>query len=155
MDQDFIALRNRIVLAVLVAIVFTIPLIIFIFNKFGNNSSLILNSLNKKENLVLLVTKEECKSCEDSENLLKKQKVNYTLLNKDQETNYEKIIRKIGISDDDIIVPTIIYVEEGLLYSSLVTPTKKELISYIEINNLSEDKLIIYQRINKLLIDKK
>ena len=52
----------------------------------------------------------------------------------------EKIIRKIGISDDDIIVPTIIYVEEGLLYSSLVTPTKKELISYIEINNLSEDK---------------
>ena len=88
----------------------------------------------------LLVTKEECKSCEDSENLLKKQKVNYTLLNKDQETNYEKIIRKIGISDDDIIVPTIIYVEEGLLYSSLVTPTKKELISYIEINNLSEDK---------------
>ena len=48
MDQDFIALRNRIVLAVLVAIVFTIPLIIFIFNKFGNNSSLILNSLNKK-----------------------------------------------------------------------------------------------------------
>ncbi|MCI8568356.1 MAG: hypothetical protein HFJ11_00050 [Bacilli bacterium] len=140
MDQDFIALRNRIVLAVLVAIVFTIPLIIFIFNKFGNNSSLILNSLNKKENLVLLVTKEECKSCEDSENLLKKQKVNYTLLNKDQETNYEKIIRKIGISDDDIIVPTIIYVEEGLLYSSLVTPTKKELISYIEINNLSEDK---------------
>ncbi len=141
MDQDFIALRNRIVLAVLVAIVFTIPLIIFIFNKFGNNSSLILNSLNKKENLVLLVTKEECKSCEDSENLLKKQKVNYTLLNKDQETNYEKIIRKIGISDDDIIVPTIIYVEEGLLYSSLVTPTKKELISYIEINNLSEDKI--------------
>lgn len=140
MDQDFIALRKRIVLAVLVAIVFTIPLIIFIFNKFGNNSSLILNSLNKKENLVLLVTKEECKSCEDSENLLKKQKVNYTLLNKDQETNYEKIIRKIGISDDDIIVPTIIYVEEGLLYSSLVTPTKKELISYIEINNLSEDK---------------
>ena len=140
MDQDFIALRNRIVLAVLVAIVFTIPLIIFIFNKFGNNSSLILNSLNKKENLVLLVTKEECKSCEDSENLLKKQKVNYTLLNKDQETNYEKIIRKIGISDDDIIVPTIIYVEEGLLYSSLVTPTKKELISYIEINNLSDDK---------------
>ena len=140
MDQDFIALRNRIVLAVLVAIVFTIPLIIFIFNKFGNNSSLILNSLNKKENLVLLVTKEECKSCEDSENLLKKQKVNYTLLNKDQETNYEKIIRKIGISDDDIIVPTIMYVEEGLLYSSLVTPTKKELISYIEINNLSEDK---------------
>mgnify|MGYP001152816195 CR=1 FL=1 len=140
MDQDFIALRNRIVLAVLVAIVFTIPLIIFIFNKFGNNSSLILNSLNKKENLVLLVTKEECKSCEDSENLLKKQKVNYTLLNKDKETNYEKIIRKIGISDDDIIVPTIIYVEEGLLYSSLVTPTKKELISYIEINNLSEDK---------------
>lgn len=140
MDQDFIALRNRIVLAVLVAIVFTIPLIIFIFNKFGNNSSLILNSLNKKENLVLLVTKEECKSCEDSENLLKKQKVNYTLLNKDQETNYEKIIRKIGISDDDIIVPTIIYIEEGLLYSSLVTPTKKELISYIEINNLSEDK---------------
>ncbi len=140
MDQDFIALRNRIVLAVLVAIVFTIPLIIFIFNKFGNNSSLILNSLNKKENLVLLVTKEECKSCEDSENLLKKQKVNYTLLNKDQETNYEKIIRKIGISDDDIIVPTIIYVEEGLLYSSLVTPTKKELISYIEINNLSENK---------------
>ena len=140
MDQDFIALRHRIVLAVLVAIVFTIPLIIFIFNKFGNNSSLILNSLNKKENLVLLVTKEECKSCEDSENLLKKQKVNYTLLNKDQETNYEKIIRKIGISDDDIIVPTIIYVEEGLLYSSLVTPTKKELISYIEINNLSEDK---------------
>lgn len=140
MDQDFIALRNRIVLAVLVAIVFTIPLIIFIFNKFGNNSSLIFNSLNKKENLVLLVTKEECKSCEDSENLLKKQKVNYTLLNKDQETNYEKIIRKIGISDDDIIVPTIIYVEEGLLYSSLVTPTKKELISYIEINNLSENK---------------
>lgn len=140
MDQDFIALRNRIVLAVLVAIVFTIPLIIFIFNKFGNNSSLILNSLNKKENLVLLVTKEECKSCEDSENILKKQKVNYTLLNKDQEINYEKIIRKIGISDDDIIVPTIIYVEEGLLYSSLVTPTKKELISYIEINNLSEDK---------------
>lgn len=134
MDQDFIALRNRIVLAVLVAIVFTIPLIIFIFNKFGNNSSLILNSLNKKENLVLLVTKEQCKSCEDSENILKKQKVNYTLLNKDQETNYEKIIRKIGISDDDIIVPTIIYVEEGLLYSSLVTPTKKELISYIEIN---------------------
>ena len=47
--------------------------------------------------------------------------------------DYQRILRKIKISENDIVIPTMIYVEEGNLKSSLVDiKNKNELLSYIE-----------------------
>ena len=67
--------------------------------------------------------------------ILKKQNVNYYEINIDKTTinDYQRILRKIKISENDIVIPTMIYVEEGNLKSSLVDiKNKNELLSYIE-----------------------
>ena len=66
---------------------------------------------------------------------MKKKKVPYYELNFDETTinDYNRILRKIKISENDIVIPSLIYIEEGNLKSSLVDiKGKNELLSYIE-----------------------
>lgn len=140
MSEELILLRNRFLFALGVAIAFAVPSIIFVINKFGDQPSKILKMINNEETMVLLITEDGCKKCSNIENVLKEYEVNYTLLNKDKELKYEEILHKINIPKSDVEPPTIIYVEEGKLHSSLVSANKEELLSYISINELDNSK---------------
>ena len=61
--------------------------------------------------------------------------VPYYELNFDKTTinDYKRILRKIKISENDIVIPTLIYIKDGNLKSSLVDiKDKNELLSYLE-----------------------
>lgn len=140
MSEELIELRNRFLIGIAIATVFCIPFLFFFINKFGYKPSKIFESLKNKESIVLLVTKDKCNECTNIENILKENAVNYMLLNKDRESKYNEILRKIDIPSSDITPPTVIYLEKGTLHSSLLKPNEVELIDFINLNELSSSK---------------
>jgi len=139
-DPEFIMLRNRFIIGVIVALVFTIPLTFFFINKLGDKPSKILEGIRNQETMLILVTEEECSSCQKVEEILEENEVSYSLLNKDVDMKYSQILKEIDFTESDITPPTIIYLVDGKLNSSLVTTNKKEILSYIDYNNLISTK---------------
>ena len=139
-DPEFIMLRNRFIIGLVAALVFTIPLTFFFINKLGDKPSKILEGITNQETMLILVTEDDCASCQKVEKILQENEVTYSLLNKNVDSKYSQILKEIDIPESDITPPTIIYLVDGKLNSSLVTPNKKEVLSYIEYNNLISTK---------------
>lgn len=134
MDEDFIKLRNRVFKAFVITLIFTVPLLFFVINKFGNKPSLILNNINKKEDFLLLIVENKCTQCENIEKILNDKNISYTTLNKDKEPRYEEILKEIDLTKNEIKYPAIIYIKNGSLYSFYVTPTKQQILNYLKTN---------------------
>lgn len=134
-DEEFIKLKNNFFKSVFFVLLFIVPFTIALITKFGTNNTNIENKIRNKETMLILITEKKCNKCREIKDILKKQNVNYYEINIDKTTinDYQRILRKIKISENDIVVPTMIYVEEGNLKSSLVDiKNKNELLSYIE-----------------------
>ncbi|MBQ9018741.1 MAG: hypothetical protein IJ097_00315 [Bacilli bacterium] len=131
-DKEFIKLRNKFLLDVLIVLIFIIPIIFILKNKIIGNESKILKTIKKEEKVVLLIKSKNCKKCDKSEKVLKDNKIKYIVLNKDTNIDYEKIIKKIDIKKDNIVSPTIIYIENQKVISFLTNiKTEKELEDFI------------------------
>ncbi len=136
-DEEFIRLKNNFFKISFFVLLFMIPFTIALVTKFGVNKTELETHIKNKESLLILVTKKKCNRCEETKKELKKENVNYYELNIDKTTinNYQSILRRIKITESDIIIPTLIYIEDGVLKSSLVDiNSKSELLSYIEYN---------------------
>ena len=93
--------------------------------------------LKKNDSMVILVIENKCDRCNKSREVLNELNVNYFILNKDTERDYNSIIRKLNI-EDEIQVPSIIYVDEGNLYSYIYNiRNKKEITDFVENYNLN------------------
>lgn len=139
-DPEFIMLRNRFIIGLVAALVFTIPLTFFFINKLGDKPSKILDGISNQETMLLLVTEQDCNSCKNVENILKENNVSYSVLNKDKESKYSQILKKLDFTQSDATPPTIIYIVDGKVYSSLVETEETKVLSYIENNNLISTK---------------
>lgn len=134
-DEEFIKLKNNFFKSVFFVLLFIVPFTIALITKFGTNNTNIENKIKNKETMLILITEKKNNKCREIKDILKKQNVNYYEINIDKTTinDYQRILRKIKISENDIVIPTMIYVEEGNLKSSLVDiKNKNELLSYIE-----------------------
>lgn len=134
-DEEFIKLKNNFFKSVFFVLLFIVPFTIALITKFGTNNTNIENKIRNKETMLILITEKKCNKCREIKDILKKQNVNFYEINIDKTTinDYQRILRKIKISENDIVIPTMIYVEEGNLKSSLVDiKNKNELLSYIE-----------------------
>lgn len=134
-DEEFIKLKNNFFKSVFFVLLFIVPFTIALITKFGTNNTNIENKIRNKETMLILITEKKNNKCRKIKDILKKQNVNYYEINIDKTTinDYQRILRKIKISENDIVIPTMIYVEEGNLKSSLVDiKNKNELLSYIE-----------------------
>lgn len=139
-DPEFIMLRNRFIIGLIAALVFTIPLTFFFINKLVDKPSKILEEITNQETMLILVTEDDCASCQKVEKVLQENEVAYNRLNKDTDSKYSQILKEIDVTESDITPPTIVYLVDGKLNSSLVTTTKKEVLLYIEYNNLISTK---------------
>ncbi len=137
MNEELIELRNRFLFGLGVALVFTIPMLFVFINKFGDKPSKVLEYINNDESMVLFIVEEDCKNCSKTENILKENSVPYTKINRDRESKYEEILKRINIPKSDIEAPSIIYLKDGELHSSLIKPENEELLSFIDFNSLS------------------
>ena len=137
-DPEFVMLRNRVLIGIFVSILFIVPICFFIKNKLLVTDSDLEKSIKKQEDILILFIEDKCSKCKSYEKKLIDLNVNYFVLNKSTKKNYKTILYKIETNDDEVIPPTLIYVREGKVYSTLVDiKSNNELETY-----LSKHKLI-------------
>lgn len=118
-DPEFIELSGRYVLGILVALIFCVPLFFFFKNRWAVSTTWI-DKVKENEEVVFLVTENDCTNCKKIENELNDLLVEYTLINPNKVNEYEDLLKVLDISKDDIIPPTIIYVKEEKIVATLV-----------------------------------
>ena len=133
-------LVKKILLVIFIFLLFFIPGFIIFKTKFGAMYTNVINRLDKEDTFVILFTKEDCNFCKKTKNILKNEEIKYEEINTDRERYYDTIIHKLEISRNEIKEPTVMYIKDGKLKSSLVNiNNKEELILYLENNNISKE----------------
>ena len=136
-DKEFIELRNKFFLGLFIAIIFIVPISIFLKNKLYITDPDIIKGIDKRNNMIILITNEDCSYCSKVRKELDNLNVNYYLLNSDRERSYETILMKLNLTDSDIIYPSLVYIEEGKVVSTLVDIKDiKDVDTYLENYNL-------------------
>ena len=118
-DSEFIKLRNRFLIALGIALIFSLPLFFFLKNNLSPKESKIILSIQKEESFFLLIREEKCESCKEIIQKLNELKINYKSTNKDRDYHYEKILQSLDCPKSDIISPTLIYIKEGKRKASI------------------------------------
>lgn len=134
-DKEFIRLKRVFFKSSFYILLFMVPFTIALITKFGYKTTNIEKSIRNDESLLILVTEKDCSRCKEIKGILKEKKVPYYELNFDKTTinDYQRILRKAQIGEHDIVIPTLIYIQDGNLKSSLVDiKDKNDLLSYIE-----------------------
>lgn len=120
MTEEQNELKKKILIGLGVFLLFFIPSLIAIINKFNYKESNILNRISKEESFLIVVKDKDTEMTKNIESYLKNKNYVYEDLYSTDEVRYKKVLYKLDISSDDIEEPTIIYVSEGKIYSSLV-----------------------------------
>lgn len=134
-DKEFIKLKKLFFKSAFFILIFMVPFTIALVTKFGYKTTNMEKSIRNKESLLILITEKDCSRCKEIKEIMKDKEVPYYELNFDKTTinDYKRILRKVKISENDIVIPTLIYIQDGNLRSSLVNiKDKNELLSYIE-----------------------
>lgn len=131
-DPEFIALRNKWLFAFFIALIFIVPLFIFIFKTYDTSESDILKMIKKGESFSLLILDNSCDKCEKVNNIMKKNNINYFILNKSKDKHYEEIMIRLTLSNKKIELPVVVYVEDGEMKSYLVDVSdEKEIVTFL------------------------
>ena len=125
-DPEFIILKNRFLTTFLIIIIFMIPIFFFFKNKLIIQDSEIIKNINNKKSLILYIIEDNCDNCNKHKEYLNNEQIKYTLINRDRDSSYNDILKKIDVSRQDVISPTIIYIENGELVTSLVDIASNE-----------------------------
>lgn len=128
-DPEFIMLRNRFLISILVALIFIIPLFFFFKNKIMSSEE-ITRKIRNKEKLIILVVENNCIECKNYQQKLKNNDIDYMKVNKIKDKDYELILNELNISSDDVTTPAIIYVDNKKVVAILTNMKSDE-----EINN--------------------
>lgn len=119
-DLEFIELRNRFLLALLICVIFLVPFFLIFYRNITTENSKILKRINQEETFYIFLTKNNCKDCKEIEKKLQELSLDYLKSNQDKDKNYQKVLTKVEISNDDITLPTLFYIENGKLISILM-----------------------------------
>lgn len=136
-DPEFIALRNRFLIAVGVALLFAIPVLMFVIKSFRVDVTDVLKGLNNKEDMLIYLESDECSNCLDVKAILDAQAIDYMVLNIDESSDYGEIMLKLGISKKVVEVPSLIYVEDGEMVANIMNiKSKNETLSFLEAHSI-------------------
>jgi uncharacterized membrane protein len=137
-DEEFIQLRNKFLFGLTIFIIFAIPIFFLLRNKMFIPDSKIIKSLKNKDSMVILIVDNKCNRCDKSKEVLTKLDVNYFILNKSTNRDYNRILRKLELTEEDLEIPTIILVNEGKLYSYITNiKSKQEITDFVKNYNLN------------------
>lgn len=133
-------LVKKFIIGLIVVIIFAIPTVIFLINKFIYNDSSIIKKVNNKETFMILVKDYSCNNCIEIKNIIEDNNYDCVELNSYEENKYKNVLNKIDLSLSDIKTPSVIYVDKGKVYSFLVDVKISELRTYLKnINNLGSE----------------
>ena len=118
-DEKVIDLRNRFFLAIFLIILFLTPLLFIFMNKFGKDDNIVISRINNNETFTILVI-NNISNTSKIESTLNKNNISYEIINTDKYRYYNSFLNKLDINKNDIVEPSIIYIENGKLISILV-----------------------------------
>jgi len=138
MDEELSDLFRNLGFAIVLIILFLILFGYVILHRFGGADSSIEKKISEEKDIIILVHTSKCNNCwEIKKNLLLKT-LFYEDINSDNDKRYNSILKKLNLSKNDIVEPTIIYVEKGKVNSILVNIQNiDDLEEFLEYNNLS------------------
>ena len=140
-DPELIELRNKFLLGILVAVVFCVPIIVFMSKNMVTNDSDIYSYIKNKETFIIFVDEKRCSACDEVREILDNKNVSYYEMNIDKTKDYLSILKRLNLSEEIVTTPGIIYVDEGKLYSYLFDIESDEQVNnYIELNKLENTK---------------
>ena len=129
-DPEFIELRNKFLLALLVALIFSVPIFFILKNNLVPNNS-IEDKIKNNKSIILYVVEDNCNNCNKIKKYLDKNKIKYNMLNKNS-NKYQRVMNIIGVNNENIISPAILYIEETKLNSYIVDiKSEKEVENFI------------------------
>lgn len=122
MDSDeFIELKNRFLLGLLVAVIVAFLLILFFANKFGFRDSKILKAINQNKTFfLLLIDSDECSQCSNYLEKLEDSDVKYYKYDVSIKADYDEFLEKVELTDEMIECPGIIYIEKGEMVANIM-----------------------------------
>lgn len=118
-DEKVIDLRNRFFLAIFLIILFLTPLLFIFMNKFGKDDNIVISRINNNETFTILVINNISNTSKIG-STLNKNNISYEIINTDKYRYYNSFLNKLDINKNDIVEPSIIYIENGKLISILV-----------------------------------
>lgn len=126
-DPEFVQLRNKFFIGVIISLAIAVPLIIFLYKSYA--SSDVLTLINKKETFTILVTSNDCDNCELVSDILDDYDVDYKKLNRDKTKDYNEIMKKLDIENKREVFPIIVYVEDGNMKANLFDISSEKMVS--------------------------
>lgn len=139
-DPEFIELRKRFLLGILIIVVFAVPIIIFLVRTYGDSK--VLSKLNKKESFTILVTSNECEKCDLVNDILKENNVRFVELNSFTNKDYEEIMRRLKVINKRDEFPILIYVEDGIMKANLfLINDESSVTNFLDFHKLNNSKL--------------
>ena len=130
-DPEFIKLKNRFLFGIGICLLFLLPFFFFFLNKFTIKDSIIIQRIKNKETFIVFVSKNNCSQCKNYERKLQEEEIPYLLSNIDKDKDYTKMLEYLNLSKEDLSFPSLIYIEEGVLVSTLVDFREEEFFSFI------------------------
>lgn len=116
-DPEFIEMRNKFLISLLIVSIFAALFIVFLFKLIGTNSNVDNKVLQNKDVLVLVVD-NKCARCDAVKEVLKENNIKYSILDRYKDNKTKYIYQKIGL-DDEITTPCILSIKKGKLDSYL------------------------------------
>ena len=136
-DPEFIALRNKFLFAILIALVFVVPLAVFVIKTYDTSESDVLSMIKNNESFALLIVESQCSKCERVNDIIEKNNIGHFVLNKSKDKHYEEIMIRLDLSDKELAFPVIAYIENGEMKSYLVEVVEeKEIMDFFSSYNL-------------------
>ncbi|MBR3210520.1 MAG: hypothetical protein IKF71_01100 [Bacilli bacterium] len=119
-DTDLKELSRNLIIWLVVVVVFGSLMTIIFINKFGSKDIPINKIIDKKESLVVLIINNETKNTEQIQKKLEEYPLEYEVVNKDKERYYNEFLKKISITEEDIVEPTVLIIQKKKVKSILV-----------------------------------
>ena len=136
-DSEFIMLRNRFLFGLLVIFIFFLPLFFIFYNRW-NVSSKLKKIVEKEKEVIFLVIDNDCLNCQEIKNELKNKNVNYYKVHRIKDREYNSLLEYLNLSEKDITPPTIIYIKEKKVVSTLVQKEIAEVDEFIDYYQLGK-----------------
>ncbi len=127
-NEEFIELRNKFLLGMVVSLIIVIPFLFLFINRYTGVKSSVYKAYKSNETFVVLITNTEKKSeCQKIKKILKDSDVSYLEYNLDKAKDRDLVIPLFGIAEKKIQVPALFYVKDGktVMYTLEVTGEEK------------------------------
>lgn len=112
-DPEFIELRNRFLIGLIVSLFVGILLFLFFYNSYNFHDRDVYNEITDSDKIIVFVEDNDCLKCDNLKKTLDNSKYKYIVYNRDEDNYRKEIDLLLDIKYYDIDVPGLVYLEKG------------------------------------------